>query len=118
MKDFDDDRFDDDDREAMTQAALRGLVMGLLIVLALMMASCSTTAVGEPKIESMEGRFNVEYLYGDMTVITDTDEGCQYLFYKCGYGGGFIQLTDKYGNPLLAEGYSRREVGMSNDDGE
>lgn len=78
---------------------------------------CSTTAVGEPKIESMEGRFEVEHLYGDMTVITDTEEGCQYLYYKFGYGGGFIQLTDKYGNPLLAEGYSRRVVGMS-DDGE
>ena len=95
----------------------------LAIVVALASAlvatcGCSTTAVGEPKIESMEGRFEVERLYGDMTVITDTEEGCQYLYYKYGYGGGFIQLTDKYGNPLLADGYSRREVGMSNDDGE
>lgn len=31
MNDFDDDRFDDEDREAMMQAALKGLVMGLLI---------------------------------------------------------------------------------------
>lgn len=95
----------------------------LAIVVALASAlvttcGCSTTAVGEPKIGSMEGRFEVERLYGDMTVITDTEEGCQYLYYKYGYGGGFIQLTDKYGNPLLADGYSRREVGMSNDDGE
>lgn len=86
-------------------------------LLVLPLIGCSTTAVGEPKIGSMEGRFEVERLYGDMTVITDTEEGCQYLYYKYGYGGGFIQLTDKYGNPLLANGYSRREVGMS-DDGE
>ncbi len=90
----------------------------MLVSCAIATCGCSTTAVGEPEIESMEGRFEVEHLFGDMIVITDTKEGCQYLFYRCGYGGGFIQLTDKYGNPLLAEGYSRREVGMSNDDGE
>ena len=95
----------------------------LAIVVALASAlvatcGCSTTAVGEPKIESMEGRFEVVHLFGYMVVITDTEEGCQYLYYKYGYGGGFIQLTDKYGNPLLADGYSRREVGMSDDDGE
>lgn len=95
----------------------------LAIVVALASAlvttcGCSTTVVGEPEIESMEGRFEVVHLSNDMIVITDTEEGCQYLFYKRGYGGGFIQLTDKYGNPLLADGYSRREVGMSDDDGE
>ena len=81
---------------------------------------CSTTAVGEPEIESMEGRFEVERLYYGLAVITDTKEGCQYLFCKGGGGhsGGLVQLTDKYGNPLLADGYSRREVGMSDDDEE
>lgn len=93
------------------------VLLVLLPILVLSLMGCSTTAVGEPKIGSMEGRFEVERLYGNMTVITDTKEGCQYLYYWYGYGGGFIQLTDKYGNPLLAEGYSRREVGMS-DDGE
>ena len=98
--------------------ALLFALSAYVALLALLLMGCSTTAVGEPKIESMEGRFEVERLYDDMTVITDTEEGCQYLYYKYGYGGGFIQLTDKYGNPLLADGYSRREVGMSNDDGE
>lgn len=94
------------------------VLLVLLPFLVLLLTGCSTTEVGEPKIGSMEGRFEVERLYGDMTVITDTEEGCQYLYYKYGYGGGFIQLTDKYGNPLLASGYSRREVGMSDDDEE
>lgn len=98
--------------------ALLIVLLALLSVLVLPLIGCSTTAVGEPKIKSMEGRFEVERLYGDMTVITDTEEGCQYLYYKFGYGGGLIQLTDKYGNPLLADGYSRCEVGMSDDDGE
>ena len=79
---------------------------------------CSTTAVGEPETRGMEGRFEVEQLYYGFAVITDTKEGCQYLFYKRGHSGGLVQLTDKYGNPLLADGYSRREVGMSDDDGE
>ena len=81
---------------------------------------CSTTAVGEPETRGMEGRFEVEQLYYGLVVITDTKEGCQYLFCRGGSGhsGGLVQLTDKYGNPLLADGYSRREVGMSDDDGE
>ena len=95
----------------------------MAIVVALVSAlvatcGCSTTAVGEPEARGMEGRFEVEHLYYGLAVITDTKEGCLYLFYKDGHSAGMAQLTDKYGNPLLADGYSRREVGMSDDDGE
>ena len=99
----------------------------LAIVVALASAlvatcGCSTMAVGEPETRGVEDRFKAEVVNSgfnySLTVVTDTEEGCQYLFLNSGNGAGFIQLTDKYGNPLLAEGYSRREVGMSDDDGE
>ena len=99
----------------------------LAIVVALALAliatcGCSTTAIDEPETRGMEDRFKAEVVNSgfnySLTVVTDTEEGCQYLFLKTGNGAGFIQLTDKYGNPLLADGYSRREVGMSDDDGE
>ena len=101
----------------------RMFLLAIVVVLASALVTtcgCSTTAVGEPEIESMEGRFEVERLNGAMAVVTDTKEGCQYLFCRGsgGHSGGFVQLTDKYGNPLLADGYSRREVGMSDDDEE
>lgn len=114
--------------------ALRWQRRMYLLAIAVMLASalvstcgCSTTAVGEPEDRGMEdrgmeGRFEAETVSSgfnySLTVVTDTEEGCQYLFLKSGYGAGFVQLTDKYGNPLLADGYSRREVGMSDDDGE
>lgn len=92
-----------------------------IALVATLLMGCSTMAVGEPETRGMEDRFKAEVVNSgfnySLTVVTDTEEGCQYLFLKSG-GAGFIQLTDKYGNPLLADGYSRREVGMSDDDEE
>lgn len=96
-------------------AAIAVMLVSTLLVL----CGCSKTQVAEAKQDS---RFKAEVVNSgfdySLTVVTDTEEGCQYLFLKTGSGAGFIQLTDKYGNPLLAEGYSRREIGMSDDDEE
>lgn len=115
--------------ESMTQpiddvggSAWRIVLLVLLPLLVLYLMGCSTTAVGEPETRGVKDRFKAEVVNSgfnySLTVVTDTKEGCQYLFLKSGQGAGFIQLTDKYGNPLLADGYSRREVGMSDDDEE
>ena len=61
-------------------------------------------------------RFECEYGY--VSLITDTRTGCQYLTWRSSEKGGVTLLVDKYGNPLLAEGYTRLDVGMSEDDGE
>lgn len=93
-----------------------------IALVATLLMGCSTTAVGEPETRGAKDRFKAEVVNSgfnySLTVVTDTKEGCQYLFLKSGQGAGFIQLTDKYGNPLLADDYSRREVGMSDDDEE
>lgn len=96
------------------------VLLVLLPLLVLPLIGCSTMTVGESETRGMEDRFKAEVVNSgfnySLTVVTDTKEGCQYLFLKSGQGAGFIQLTDKYGNPLLASGYSRREVGMSDDE--
>lgn len=115
--------------ESMTQPtddvggnAWRIVLLVLLPILVLSLMGCSTMTVGEPETRGVKDRFKAEVVNSgfnySLTVLTDTKEGCQYLFLKTGQGAGFIQLTDKYGNPLLADGYSRREVGMSDDDEE
>jgi hypothetical protein len=96
------------------------LVLLPLLVLSLM--GCSTTEVAEAQAQSHWLRFRITDVPNDgvwvnTTVIVDTETGCQYIFAKQAELGGLELLVDKYGNPLLAEGYSRREVGMS-DDGE
>lgn len=47
--------------------------------------------------------------------ITDTETGCQYLVVRVYEGAGVTLLVDKYGYPLLADGYSRTEVSPSAD---
>lgn len=85
------------------------------------LTGCSTTETAEAE-EDMTPRFVYEsvtdntWMYTD--VIVDTETGCQYLLAGNGDGYGLTLLVDKYGNPLLAQGYSRSEVGMSHDDGE
>ena len=61
-------------------------------------------------------RFECEYGY--VSLITDTRTGCQYLAWWAPEKGGVTLLVDKYGYPMLAEGYTRLDVGMSEDDGE
>lgn len=85
------------------------------------LTGCSTTEVAEAE-EDMTPRFSYEVVTDDTwmytDVVTDTETGCQYLLVGDDDGYGLTLLVDKYGNPLLAQGYSRSEVGMSDDDGE
>ncbi len=90
-------------------------------LLALPLMGCSTTEVAADE-QVNDVRFRVVEVDNDAfwittDIIVDTKTGCQYLWVKESEKAGPVLLADKYGNPLLADGYSRREVGMS-DDGE
>lgn len=101
-------------------------LLAIVVVLASALVAtcgCSTTEVAEAQAQSDWLRFRITEVPNDgvwvnTTVIVDTETGCQYIFAKQAELGGLELLVDKYGNPLLADGYSRREVGMSDDDGE
>lgn len=54
----------------------------------------------------------------DTYVLVDTETGCQYLIVDTSSSEVVTLLVDKYGYPLLADGHSRTEVGMSRDEGE
>ncbi len=96
------------------------LVRWAVAVAIVAITGCSMTEVA--KAEETTPRFDCEavtddtWMYTD--VVTDTETGCQYLLVGDDDGYGLTLLVDKYGNPLLAQGYSRSEVGMSDDDGE
>lgn len=92
-------------------------------ILAALVASCvlsgcistSNTKHVESNLEN-DSRFACELGY--VSLITDTRTGCQYLTWWNSSQSGVTLLVDRYGYPLLAEGYTRLDVGMSEDDGE
>lgn len=104
------------------EAVMRWRRNVVIAAIAVMIASCMFLLLGCSAAQTAEvgmgERFQREWVGDNLLLITDTKEGCQYLFYDGYKRGGLTQLTDKYGYPLLADGYSRREVGMSEDDGE
>lgn len=92
-----------------------------IALVATLLMGCSTTEVAADEQVS-DVRFRVVEANNDTfwtvtDIIVDTKTGCQYLWVKESEKAGPVLLVDKYGYPLLASGYSRREVGMS-DDGE
>lgn len=102
-------------------------IMVIVVSLFLAIVACSPSEAEEAERDNLPERFQVTEYSNDSfwvhtVVITDTKEGCQYLltYRQTGEGGagGLVQLTDKYGYPLLAQGYSRNDVGVSDDDGE
>ena len=103
----------------------RNVVIAAIVVMIasamVALCGCSTSEVAEANSDN--ARFCVVDTTDNHTfvvtfAVVDKETGCQYLFCNYGKGGGLTLLVDKYGNPLLADGYSRREVGTSDDDGE
>lgn len=97
-------------------------LMLLLFLFALLTSGCVSTG-SERKDSSGPFRLTVDAMDNDSSgiptyVITDSETGCQYLVVRVYEGAGVTLLVDKYGNPLLADGYSRTEVDMSQDKGE
>lgn len=95
-----------------------------IAAIAVMLCACTCTLAGcvsenttyvTPDVENT-GRFECEIGY--VNIIVDTRTGVQYLVWHEGSQGGVCRLDDKYGYPLLADGYSRVDVGMSDDEGE
>lgn len=108
-------------RRVVVAAILTAILSALIAV-----CGCSSVEVAEA---AQQTRFRVSTasnngLFVDTAVITDTETGCQYLYFTRptggdGGAGGMALLVDKYGKPLLASGYEREyEVSMSDDDGE
>ena len=100
---------------------MRRTVAAALVALALCGCTCTLAGCGVRDAEGAgwQVRFKVVQAMtdglGTTRIYTDTKTGCQYL--EVG-GSGLTLLVDKYGYPLLADGYSRVEVGMSDDKGE
>lgn len=94
----------------------RLLITAMLVIIsiaAFVACGCSTTEVAEAEVDE---RFVEEYETNHLIVITDRKTGCQYLYYKDYKQGGFTQLTDQYGYPLLADGYERGSVTVLSQD--
>ena len=77
--------------------ALAALVL-LAMILLLTCTGCASTAGPEtpepmvPTETTSTDRFTVDYMNDGAQIITDTETGVQYLFYKFGYGAGLTQL--------------------------
>ena len=114
-------------------AAMRWQVRVAIAAIIVAIASAMIAVCGCSSVEIAEAaqqrRFTVseadnDKVFLDTAVITDTETGCQYLYFTRptgtdGGAGGVVLLVDKYGYPLLAGGYEREyEVSMSNDEGE
>ena len=94
----------------------RLFITAILVIVSLatfVACGCSTTEVAEAELEE---RFVEALDTGHLIVITDRKTGCQYLYYKGYKQGGFTQLTDQYGYPLLADGYERGSVTVLSQD--
>lgn len=73
--------------------ALLALLL-LALIVTWICTGCSKETDAEPEVVS--NRFTIEVhkmnAIDFATVITDTDTGVSYLFYKSGYGGGLTKL--------------------------
>ena len=66
------------------------VAMALLVtILALICSGCAAEAA---ETEKTPDRFEKEYLGDGITIITDTQTGVDYIFYKAGYSGGLTVL--------------------------
>lgn len=73
------------------------------LCLAIMATLCSCNRVDDGDSES---RFSVSDYRNDVSVITDTETGVQYLLAENGYGAGLTTLVDADGKPMIAGGKS------------
>lgn len=101
--------------------ALRRVIAAAMVALAI--CGCTLAGCEAAKAEAGVERFVVTEsvklgAYSFAQVMTDTETGCQYIIWSGYDKGGMELLVDKYGYPLLADGYSRLDVGMSEDEGE
>lgn len=102
-------------------ALRKSMVAAAMVALAI--CGCTLAGCEAAKAEAGVERFVVTEsvklgAYSLAHVMTDMETGCQYIIWSDYEKGGMELLVDKYGYPLLADGYSRVEVGISEDEGE
>lgn len=71
------------------------IAMALLVAILLVCTGCTATETPEPMDPTettSTDRFTVDYMNDGAQIITDTETGVQYLFYKFGYGAGLTPL--------------------------
>lgn len=78
------------------------IIAALAVVLACLIAvGCTDSVAAEDKRFKIKGD-----IFMNISIITDTITGVQYLYCDHGYNGGLIILVDADGKPLIQEDYN------------
>lgn len=99
---------------------MRRVIAAAMVALALCGCTCTLAGCGtirtEGEADTTERLFDaIPTGYLGWYIYVHRQTGCQYFVAGSRTP---VLLVDKYGYPLLADGYSRVEIGMSDDDGE
>ena len=78
------------------------IIAALAVVLACLIAvGCTESVAVEDERFKIKGNG-----FTDISIITDTITGVQYLYYDHGHAGGLTILVDADGKPLIQENYN------------
>lgn len=83
-----------------------GMIAGCIAACIMSLPSQNEPANTETVIEQ---RFTVERLSDNIKIITDTETGVNYLWFKRGYGAGLTVLVDETGRPVLQEDFHEND---------